>query len=885
MSRKAQPVGPDDVGAISIPFLAEREQHAALAAIAVMMPTAQPVQGQSMQALAAAAARAEGFAWWWRTVKHLEPDLQAWMASIESLPSPLVVPSPFDTEVEAFLLVGSTTPPGQRHMTADDHLRTLIYGRIAMDDAIARRIALAAVTETQMPQDMMARVWAVLGEAKDPELRRHLVGSAVSVRPADLALLQMLSAPWSAAESDAVATALLPLLSSPGDRRLDVVAQLLRQLEPEKLAELLLVVPAALPRLIDDGMTARLGGERLRAVVEAIQSSTTGDEAVRTSVQNGLVRSAEKLEDGRQEFATWASGEFGNASLGVYFERRVALLPIWDAERWATERRQLLRLHMLDPTTSAEAALSESIHLEDVDVEILDGGEAGRLGLGMVLGRAAARLGVERVVAHLQALDAQKPTEAGALIAGTLVRLEEQPSELVDLATKTPAGVAALFAAGRGPLAVGALRTREASTDELVAAVEAIASGIDGRDAGATEDELLALIHPPSLTRDYSERLIAALGTGPQIAEFTWRMLATLPEPEARQVDTGALATLLAYVAGSQHATVKVIDGALLSAARVAVHLPGQGMQAAAAAWLATAPLGVEVLQIVIDTAESHVRDDNAYVDARRALAKRYVARAEDPAQTTGDRADDLRSAARAAGSVARACAFRLATSSNIELRRVAAEILASTAGSIDEIETLRELQLGEHDRAAAEDLRGALRRIQSGDVGAALHNLIGLLGLPEVADAHLRTYLPHAEWDDTFISCVDKLRSGAAADPEDAAAGAIRLGEHLVLMAVADTLAHGNPKQQKQSADLIAGAVGKPEVGTLMNQQDLIQKLPWLHAYATLRQHRSVHPAPAGSTQPTPPPESVSLVLSLMRDVVAGWMKTMRELPTDPVP
>lgn len=878
MSEKVESVGPRDVAALSIPLLAARRQYAALAALAVLVPAGQHPQVEVLNTLAGAAGQPEAFAWWLRCVQRLGQ-----VGSADHLANPIAVPADLEAEIENSTLSGPTTGPG-RQTTPDDVLRVEVFQRLPVDGALARRIAVAAVTGAAVPPGMMPAVFRVLGGSTDSQERRYVIEASPASGALALERIQALSSPWSDEEATAIDTFVEAELagSPPGLRRLDDLARLAGRLPADHLARVLISQPRQVSYLTGDGLIAALGGARLQSLVEAVEDSSDADESTRQAVRSQLVASADRLANEKHAFALWAAARYGNASLGGYHDLGVRLLPVWDPPRAASERRQLLELVMVDPVDVAEVPLSAVVQLDDVDAELLAGRTpASRRGLGRVLGRAAQRVGQEQVASHLRGLVADAPDAGVDVLAGALEVMATSP-ELVSLAAHTAKGVAALVAAGVGELAVGALRDRPATSGEVVDALEAVAAlESTGRSLLTDElfDGLLAVIQPVQLMSAQSERVVAAGVPREPLRGFTIRLLLTLTGPESAQVSPPALGVFVRFAAEHGMQPEEVIAGDLLVAVRAATHLPGQDVQGAVASWLAEAPLDAGVLEVVIDAAEGHVSDLNPFVAARVRLAERFAARAEDPDRATPDRVEDLLAASRADGPAARAHAFALASSSKVELRRAAAEVLATTGGAVDEIERLQGLEVDEQDRAAAEKLRAAVRRIHSGDAGEALHNLLRLLGLPDVNDVHLRTYLPHQEWDNTFIDCVDQLRAGTAS-PREAAAGGIRLGEHLVSMAVADRLAvDGNARQKKESADLLTGAPSKPDVGALINRQDLLAKLPWMHAYAALRDYRSAHPAPSGSTEPAPPPPSVDVALAMTSTVVEGWMATMRDL------
>ncbi len=883
MTDRRRALGPSDVPTLSATMLSSRREYAALAAVAALAGTGEVAQRSAVEALAAAADAPEGFEWWWRFVHHFEHNHKMWASSVEKLANPVAVARRLEEEVAEFLLAGATS--ARQQMSNDDYLRVRIFERLPKDGALARRVAVAAASGTSVPPQMLEVAFQVLGASTKAAERDHVLQSALAASPLNLARLHSLSAPWLADESAAVASAMTKFLQRPGDTRLEAAAIVLARLQVGKLTQVLIAGAAVVPRLVNDGLTAQLGGARLQELVEAIDASGHGTPETREGVRRALVASAEKLPREQHDFALWAAKRYGNDSLGNYHAMQVRLHHGYNAERDTVTRQHLLELVLTDPAPVAEAAAADIFRFTDLTAEFLAGrAQAGLRGIGRTIGYATrgGRLTVDVLDTRLRALTNAVGVEVAApIVAGALSVVPAPSAELLAFAGATPQGAAALMSVGLAKQAQAALTERSASPDEVIVTVEAVARLDDDESQQSVTDTtlvgLMKLIVPSQFTADHARRLVAAIGARPAIGDFAMHLLATLTGPEARQVSGVALAPVLRFAVDNGLLEERPRDDAL-RAARAAVHLAGVDIQEAAATWLARARLDLDVLQIVVEASEAHVRPDNPFRQARAALARRYVDRAEDPERAINERVEDLRGAAQADRAVAREGALRMADSSRVELRRAAAAVLAAQTGPASDGDLLQRLIASEVDRSTSEDLQRALRRIQSGDAGEALHNLLTTLDLPDISDQHTNTHLPYAAWHETFIDCVDDFRAGVASTPEEAAAGAIRLGEHLAEMAIARVYATGSAKQQEHSTAILDNDPKKPDIGVLVNSQDLINKLPWLHAYATLRGYRSVHPAPRGSTQPAPRPQSTAHIVELMRQVVDGWMATMRQ-------
>jgi hypothetical protein len=193
-----------------------------------------------------------------------------------------------------------------------------------------------------------------------------------------------------------------------------------------------------------------------------------------------------------------------------------------------------------------------------------------------------------------------------------------------------------------------------------------------------------------------------------------------------------------------------------------------------------------------------------------------------------------------------------------------------------------------ETDGGASGDLLRALRRIESGDAGEALRNLIQLVGCEQdPSNLQLPIVLPYEEWHETFQHCVDEARSSLTGAPSAAVQAFLRLGEHLVELALTATfLLSPKPKRLAEGERLRANRNDKPDIGALVKQQDLLQDHPWLTSFSALRELRSVHPAPTGKTRPVYSEDAdVVTAKRLTLVVVDGWLKTMYEAEDPPPP
>lgn len=302
-----------------------------------------------------------------------------------------------------------------------------------------------------------------------------------------------------------------------------------------------------------------------------------------------------------------------------------------------------------------------------------------------------------------------------------------------------------------------------------------------------------------------------------------------------------------------------------------------------AARWLTEAAPTAELVALCAEADGRYAGPGNPYPAARKSQAKSLVNAATDAHTATDERVAALTLANRADERTAREAALTLAGSTSVEVRRTAAHLLAETRGSLDESADLEELMEAEKDRDAKDLLRLALLRIQSGNVGEAMRNLLDLVGSDKSPEsAPVATVLRFERWHKAFISCVDEARSARLGTARGAIDALQRLGELLTEQALMVVLLNGNASSKAEGLRL-RDNIDKPDIGSVAGRQQLQQEHQWLPNYLVLHGMRGVHPAKRGTTRPQEAGASdVTTALTLLGYVVDGWLSTTAAFPPD---
>lgn len=884
MSEDPDRLTPGDVPRITAKVLADRGEYLALVSVAVLgSPQDTSAAQASLNALATKADDPQAFAWWWSTVKNNNERRENWMSSATSLAAVVSVPSHLQ---EAVLDTLTTDRPQQaRHITPLDQLKEQLFARLPVESPPARQAARAIMTGTHTP-DLLQRAYVVLGSSDDPTDRQLLLDASNSSGNDDLSLLTKLTTPLRGEEISHITQALRQRLRRHHDLPQQPAATLMAHLDTETAHDLLVAHPNAAAPLVSGRLLQRLGPEPTKELLAQLRKSAEEDGPSATQAEEvitTLLASLDNLGNAAHATALWAASTFGVDRLVQYRQQQVraASSTFDNGERRAAARARLLDLAGVDTSNALVADLAVAVRLQHLTGEALLALPVHvQRGLGQAQAQADAQdaAQVSATVTAIKKLAADVSTsDMAPVVAGYLSVSRTRPDELVDLLAD-PAGVAEAVDTGAASLVASAFAAKRPSAEARVAAAIA-ASATPGHDT--TVDEYLRLVEPASLSNETAAASLAtALRDRPNLlGTFTRRLLDSLMGPENDAVSGAALATVL-----REASAVDALNGVewtadLVSAANAAAHVPDRSLQEALAGWLASAPLNEQVLDLVATADDNHTDEANPFAGARTRLAQRFAAQVADTTRPTEARIIDLQLTVRADAATARAVALPLLSTTNVSLRRAASELLAAGPGTLDEVAPLEERAKAETDRTTHDHLTRALRRIKSGSVAEALHNLMELVfSADQTPHPNADVLLPHREWHETFIDCVDELRAAVTTNPNGVQQASLRLGELLIEQVVATQWLGEDERKASQARQLLANNNNKVPIGALLKQTPLQEKYPWLHAYATLREDRSVHPAPAGRTTPVGG-EYSPMTLGLFARVVEGWMEAMTDL------
>lgn len=264
-----------------------------------------------------------------------------------------------------------------------------------------------------------------------------------------------------------------------------------------------------------------------------------------------------------------------------------------------------------------------------------------------------------------------------------------------------------------------------------------------------------------------------------------------------------------------------------------------------------------------------------------RDYAKDLVATATDATLEADPRVRALMLASRAEPATAREAAFGLGTANSAQIRRAATEVLATTHSGPGDEPRIRELLEEESDGLAHAKLQAAIRSMRSGGVEEAIRNLWQMVGSTPSGTCTAEVLLPGDWRHKTFVQCVDTARERSGGEPSGYIDSLTTLSELIVDVAlVARCDADQNPKRYLRSDEvekLRTTDPAKPDVGDLVNRQQLLQQFGWFHQVASLRNWRSVHPERTNSMGRRDIRQAdVPVADGIFREILSGWHTSM---------
>jgi hypothetical protein len=864
-------VQPADLKGLTLRQLVAAEEYKMLAGLAKLGG------GQSVVSLALSelAAIPQCFSWWWASVREYPYTAVPEWNSAGKLPDEIEIPGELVDEVSDFI----ATPHAGNQGSVIDSARVNIFRRLkrgAVALAIARRIA----DQRSLP-DLQTHAIELLGKSKVKADREMVMAAARRGRP-NLAVLAELEPPLTPDEEAAIRDALSTVLGNLQPPEPTHASILLSRLAPSQATTLLPRNPAS-HATIAAGLVAQLG-PALRSYLEELVIDADDKHTQLAKALSAHVGSIRDHED-QLTTAEWIlqtyPSDFLRDYIGTLSSRASSPYGRDDATR-----SDLLRLLVASPTGLLVAAYGASATIADLADWDFDLSSEANRALGKAFAHAIknGRLSAETLTDAIATAVDQHQAGPATLIGGLVQVLPETPERLADTAVLTPEGFAQLALAKDVQAGVAAMKRVGAQTGGFVAAVVATSAALplDEDDRGLANGVVQGLLDElelAALTEQAAVQLSGELRRRPSVLRnLLFKLMATLRRPQASHASGVVLARVMEVIRDLGEFEGWTIDQNHDEDTLVTelAHHGDPVVRALAATWLGQAPPTDQSLNIAIAAAAADSTPQNPFGAACAQIATTLVATAADISASAPKRVSALENAQRADEAIARKAALDLKENPSTELRLAAASVLANTPGTSQDLEILEVWYKDEHNSQVKSEVATALRRLRSGSVGDALHNLLAHFGLTaNFKGLDAKDALPYPQWHDAFVENVDTVRSSATASAKDAVQAHILLAD-LSPWAPTHWRSKDIPKFQDLGQKILDDDPKKQTSGALITNQQLVIELPWMHSFAALRQNRNAHPKPNGSTPATPGRIQRRMAHDLTRDVVIGWATVM---------
>lgn len=888
----ARTLGPNEIADLSVARLVQDHEWLAVAAYAKAGPD--QLVG-TLAHLAGACDRSDAFAWFWGLISRPDtPSAEAGWAAFETLPTSVEVPDELSDAVIAF--VSAPAGPTTSRDSAAGALLLRLPGKLAQR---ASRAVLDAFQDAEAPPAPQAvdQAIAVLSPQR-ARADRDRVLRALQTRPVSerLPLLLSMSTPLRPEEVQTLQAALEESLAPVNPALVPQMqsAWHLLTLDGQRsiFANQVATASDRCKTFLTPGLLEPLGADQVLDFLSSGEATSKLTPTVAVAVVEDLATTGEPFG---LEVLENAYSRLDEAALRAASLRLLQTVQRWDPSRRTVGLAAIMRPAIRDTDVPIGDALLQGVLPEDfasviatVRLRTVEQGRYFGTWLSRYLGQGSTRTGQTT---------AESATERSASVADAIRSLSRRWREVVTSAIaerdggELPAAVADVLLselslatigarAGRGNTLLDALR-RDDSVDlpagDRCAVMLTIAAN-DPADAVA-EAAVLAVEDDAALydrelgPGQLAERILEALGSRPELLNrHVLRQLGTLDRPQGEAVPPERLAPVLTQALNSG-----LIEAIPDPAEHIRRLISGHKLlHPLAAKWLAEAPPTAELVEICV-RADKHYARRSPYPTARLAQARTLASWVADMGLDTDVRVTALVSATNADPGIGRVAALRVPGDYPVRLRRAAARVLADSPGASDDVDRLTTLAEAEDDAEALGLLQSAIRRIHSGNVGEALGHLLALVDSDlDPARVSVSVVLPEPRLHDAFIAKVDTARGSLSGPPAMAVNSLVDLGEVLAEWAIGFTFCM-SAKTAEDGRRLLENAPTKPKIGDLVRRQQLLQDLPWLASYAALRDDRSMHVAPAGTTVPvTVVDENVVTARHLARRVVSGWVETM---------
>ena len=313
--------------------------------------------------------------------------------------------------------------------------------------------------------------------------------------------------------------------------------------------------------------------------------------------------------------------------------------------------------------------------------------------------------------------------------------------------------IGVLAEAGYGRAIVAAAKQADAPVRDCLLVAEAAIRDLDD----ATLEELREELHWSAIDLGDYGRYVAAMSQRLEVLfQETEKALDSLSGPEADVIAADKLALLLraALDAGTDTENGAEDLGGVTD--RPTEHLQwlfgtaSRPLHTLAREWAEQLRPDEDLVQLIVQTAETTVGAEEEFCRVRRTLAAKLVDETHSPANDWESRGECLELAREADPEIARQAALALGGTGPTDFRQRVAKILADTDAREADEEALRRLAESETHARVQKQLTAALRNITSGSVGRAVQNLRSQVGRDPDEGPDVDVLLPDEDWHES---------------------------------------------------------------------------------------------------------------------------------------
>ena len=910
MTSSSTPV-PGDLTTIRIETLEANQDWATIAAIAA---ASDPHLELGCQALARGSKDAHAFSWLWAlTTQRTAPMQDQALATFVSLPDAVSVPKKLEPQLTAFIC-----DPGGTANALTARLLLLRSADEGLTLRVSHQVLSAAATETRPMPTVIDAAISALAQSEKPKDRNAVLAVTEALPPLQrLQVYKQLAGTRRHSEQEAINTAVTELLDAvdyPDAPILQAVRDVWSMLEPllqrQLVAGPMTVKPFLQEHLFDPAFATRLGIEGiLNATAPNIASVPKSDVPLGTGIGivDTVIRQAEV--ETAAELLVRAHDVFPPGRLTGAVIQTARRIPSTDDAGAAVQRAAVL--HAIAVCAISKGSTEGIGELVGV---LLPGEFQATVGaLDLTYPLAPGSLG--QLLAAFEVSTRTRPgqspqdadmqrhheiTEVLQALPGDDMRVQVVKRMLADLPTipdhlcafiaQHPELNATVTFAGKVDSYLTWLEANGASNDtssrSTSTLLQLLSEAVEEHDArhalGMLTTQFDRRADEWKGKTDCDKEVLAALQQRPKLlCELALQLVDALNRPEAGHPPTARLVTYLTAAIEAGILKYGLVDHVAEPEGYLRL-VAGRNpeLNAVAARWFSELAPTPALVDLCID-ANQQTSAPSPFLPVLEDYATQLGKQAVDTSLADEDRVAALELANEAFPTAARSAALRSrGASASQAFREAAAVVLAGSIGTHDEVARLTELHDAEPVQPIKDNLMRAIRRIESGDAAEALRNLLTLVESTHAeASVGIDIVVPYPQWKDIFKTKADQAIGAIIESPSSAINALCALAETLVELSC---IAHYEAAGKTDSADkLRENRPGKPPVGNLIGQQQLLLRVPWFSAVSVLRKLRDVHVAPPGTLEPVKAiPSDAEYCLRLTKDIVDGWVSTMENPP-----